>query len=288
MQKPISSHGGIRPRTYGLVLHVQVGNGSLYGYFGNPANSVSSAYWVSKSGVIEQYYDDALTGWTQADGNSSWVAVETEGNVDEPLTDAQLDAVASLLSQLSDKYGFPIQNTSDVNGRGLGHHAMGGVAWGNHPCPGPIRIAQKDEIVARALRIGGHTLANGVPTSADIGGGIQGADDDMSAEDVAAIQSAIDTSAARVIAAVDDTRNKLASWTKDRETEIVAAISDSRDQLANWTKGLSLQQLTAISQIQPGSDPKATAAATREYLREALGEDFAKQVISELAHELTN
>jgi hypothetical protein len=60
-----------------------------------------------------------------------------------------------------------LQVADSPAGYGLGHHGMGGAAWGGHyDCPGPNNVALKPAIVARAIEI-----VNGV-------GG-----DDMSRED---------------------------------------------------------------------------------------------------------
>ena len=53
--------GGRRTQTIGFVLHVQVGNGSLHGYFDNPATGASSHFWAAKDGRLEQYVDTDLT-----------------------------------------------------------------------------------------------------------------------------------------------------------------------------------------------------------------------------------
>lgn len=49
--KPVANAGGPTAPLLGLVVHVQEGNGSLQGWFNNPANSVSSHFWVSKAGT---------------------------------------------------------------------------------------------------------------------------------------------------------------------------------------------------------------------------------------------
>jgi hypothetical protein len=128
----------------GLVLHVQVGDGSCYGEFAVPANQASSTWWISKSGVIEQYVDSDDAAWTEAAGNFTWDSVETEGVPEESLTDAQVLSLARIFVWGVQTYGWPLQLTDDVNGRGLGWHGMGGLPWGGHfGCPGDLRKAQR-------------------------------------------------------------------------------------------------------------------------------------------------
>lgn len=136
---------------YGLVLHVQVGDNSCYGEFVNPANQASSTWWVSKTGVLEQYVDSDDTAWTEMAGNSTWDSVETEGLPSEPLTQQQVVMLARLYAWGHELYGWPFQITNSVSGRGFGWHGMGGPSWGNHPhCPGDIRKAQRIAILALA------------------------------------------------------------------------------------------------------------------------------------------
>ena len=73
----VSAHfGGDVPNTRGLVLHVQDGDGGLFGWFDNPKSLASSAWWAGKNGEREQYGDPDLERfWTQAAGNWDWHAV---------------------------------------------------------------------------------------------------------------------------------------------------------------------------------------------------------------------
>lgn len=138
----------------GLVLHVQQGTGSLWGYFNNPASQVSSHFWCSQSGVLEQYVDTNVTAWAEAAGNASYLSVETEGMDTEPLTAAQIATVARLLTWSAAQYGFPITGPVAHGQKGFTSHCNPNgtpdPAWGNHPCPGPIRLAQMDAILNAA------------------------------------------------------------------------------------------------------------------------------------------
>jgi N-acetylmuramoyl-L-alanine amidase len=154
--RPISTNfGGPMGKVYGLVLHVQEGNNSLYGWFNNPAANVSAHFWCSKSGTLEQYLNPpGQTAWAQAAGNPNYVSVECEGYATEAMTPAQLACVASLLDWCAGTFGFPVGGPVAHGSQGFTQHCnLNGTpdpAWGNHICPGPIRLGQEPAIVAAA------------------------------------------------------------------------------------------------------------------------------------------
>lgn len=149
--RPVSNRGGAMSAHIGLVLHVQEGNNSPYGWFSNPQSQASSTWWVSKSGVIEQYVDTSTAAWAQGSGNATWNSVETEGYVAEALTDAQLRGVAQIYSWGAQQYGWPMRVSDSPSTGGLGTHGMGGQAWGGHGgCPGATRAAQRQQIITIA------------------------------------------------------------------------------------------------------------------------------------------
>lgn len=149
--KPVLSHGLGMNENLGLILHVQAGNGSLRGEFSNPLKGKSSTWWISKAGTVEQYVDSDQKAWTQAAGNTYYNSVETEGQPDEPLTDAQIAALADLYRWGHLTHGWKFQLAEHPGDEGLGWHGMGGTAWGNHPnCPGGLRRAQRQLILTLA------------------------------------------------------------------------------------------------------------------------------------------
>jgi peptidoglycan hydrolase-like protein with peptidoglycan-binding domain len=139
----------------GWVPHVVVGNGSPYQTF---ATAISpkrrfAHFWVSKTGVIEQYAETYYKSWAQADGNSLYWAVETEGFPEEPYTDAQLASLAKIHAFLE----APDKIANSPGQPGVGTHYMGGAAWGGHSCPDPQgkegsgpRSKARADIIARA------------------------------------------------------------------------------------------------------------------------------------------
>lgn len=158
VSRPVPSHGGAMSAHLGLVLHVQEGDNSPYGGFANPKNEKSSTWWISKSGVTEQYVDSDLVAWAQIAGNYTYNSVETEGFTTEALTDAQMEALARLYSWGHGVYGWPVL-LADVPGqRGFGWHGMGGNSWGHPLCPGDRRKAQRIEVLAHV-----STLIDGQP-----------------------------------------------------------------------------------------------------------------------------
>jgi N-acetylmuramoyl-L-alanine amidase len=148
---PVQNHGGAIGTIYGVVIHVQEGNNGLQGWFNNPASGVSAHFWVSKTGVLQQYVDTSLTAWAQGAGNANYLSVETEGFTTEPLPTAQISGFARIMVWAQETYGVPLSITDTPGDRGLITHGAGGVAWGNHPgCPGSIRAGQRSAIIQAA------------------------------------------------------------------------------------------------------------------------------------------
>lgn len=141
----------------GVVIHIAEGyyEGTIAWQL-NPVSDVSSHFIVAKDGRIAQMVDTSIAAWTQRDGNGEWLSIENEGFVPSALTSAQIEANAAILARAHREYGVPLQVTTSPTGRGLGHHSMGaenGFNWGHSQCPGPAIVAQKSEIVSRAIAI---------------------------------------------------------------------------------------------------------------------------------------
>ena len=151
---PVKNHGGPMSAHLGLVLHVQQGSGSLAGYFNNPASQVSAHFWCGKDGTLQQYVDTNVTAWAEMAGNVNYLSVETEGMDTEPLTPAQVSTLGRLLAWCASGYGFPLTGPVPHGTPGFTPHCNPNgtpdPAWGNHPCPGPIRLAQMGAILAAA------------------------------------------------------------------------------------------------------------------------------------------
>lgn len=153
--KPISvNHGGMRAEKIGFVVHVQQGDSSLYGFFDNPSAQVSAHFWCSKSGALEQYLDTDLIAWAEAEGNASYASCEFEGFDTESMTPAQIVMGGRLAGWLSSVEGWPVVGPVTHGSPGITPHCNPNgtpdPAWGNHPCPGTIRLGQIPAIVAAA------------------------------------------------------------------------------------------------------------------------------------------
>ncbi|MBT2448903.1 N-acetylmuramoyl-L-alanine amidase [Streptomyces sp. ISL-43] len=150
-RKPLERNfvAGERDAQRGLVLHVQEGEGSLYERFGTPGIKASAHFWVSQEGETEQYVSVLDRAWAQVEGNGSWASVETSGFATRALTEAQVDAVARIYAWGSGAHGWPAAVSERPDQPGLGTHAMGGVPWGAHACPGTLRAGQRTEIIRR-------------------------------------------------------------------------------------------------------------------------------------------
>jgi hypothetical protein len=153
-QLPVGNHGGAMTGHLGLVLHVQQGTGSLAGYFNNPASQVSAHFWVSQAGALEQYVDTDLQAWAEEAGNVDYLSVETEGFDTAPLTSAQISMLGVLLAWCASTYKFPLTGPVAHGQSGFTPHCnpdgTPDPAWGNHPCPGTIRLGQMGQIITAA------------------------------------------------------------------------------------------------------------------------------------------
>jgi hypothetical protein len=148
--------GGPLVRSRGLVLHVQAGDNSPWGWFAQPSTQASSHWWVAKSGLVEQYVPADRIAWAQVAGNSAWHSAETEGFPGEGLTADQVAALGRLYAWGHDRWGWSLELAESPDGVGLGWHGMGGAAWGGHfDCPGDLRKGQRQQIIEAA--VGGGT-----------------------------------------------------------------------------------------------------------------------------------
>lgn len=156
--RPISSNmGGNITNNLGLVLHHQAGNGSLFNFFNNPAAQVSAHFWVSKTGVIEQYVDSTRVAWHGRSLNSRYVGVETEGcpvsPYAEPMTDAMFNALVRIYKEGNERHGWVNALASADGQKGFGFHRMA-VATG---CPCDVRLNRRQAILNAVFKPGTTT-----------------------------------------------------------------------------------------------------------------------------------
>lgn len=144
---PIPSHSGPMSKQLGVCLHVTTNHADPHDFFANTRNQASSHFWISDTGDLEQMIDTQYASWAQAAGNFLYTSVEVSGTVDVPMNAAQLAMFAKLYKWGMTVHGWTPQLANIPGQRGLIYHAAGGAAWGGHPCPGPIRIAQRQDIL---------------------------------------------------------------------------------------------------------------------------------------------
>jgi N-acetylmuramoyl-L-alanine amidase len=140
----------------GVVIHIA--EGSFEGTISwqqTPSAQVSSHFIVDLDGTICQMVDTDDLAWAQVAGNPDWLSIENAGFSGRPLTAAQVAACGRIVGRAHREYGVPLQLADSPSGTGLGHHSMGGDAWGGHyDCPGAPIIAQKPSILAAARGVG--------------------------------------------------------------------------------------------------------------------------------------
>lgn len=151
----VNHSAGGQEQVRGVVLHVMAGTlAGTDSWFRNPRAQASSHFGTGRAGQLRQWVDTADRAWAQGAGNRTWLSIENEGRGGDTLTEPQLDACARVLAWAHTRYGVPLQVASHPTERGLGHHGMGGTAWGGHTsCPGAPIVAQKRDIIARAKRL---------------------------------------------------------------------------------------------------------------------------------------
>lgn len=138
----------------GVILHVNVSgptsNGTSIDYFKSNPGEVTPNFQVYRDGSIVQFLPFNWQPWCQIDGNFNYGAIETGGDPDQPLTEAQLVSCAKIIRAYHRRMGFEYKIANSPGQKGLGTHQMGGLSWGGHACPGDIRAGQRQEILDRA------------------------------------------------------------------------------------------------------------------------------------------
>lgn len=233
--QPVANHSGPVSAHQGLVVHVQVGAGSCYGEFNNPASQASSTWQAMKDGTVLQFVDADLIAWTEAAGNPYYDSVETEGTPDEPLTDAQCQALAELIAWGHQTFGWPLQLV-DHGGSGITTHAhypsgQPDPDWGNHPCPGPARAGQLPGIVATAQQIANGNTPAPTPVPAQ--------EDYMQCRVVTATNPATGQSAEYAIRATDvkhipDATTAAFAWANRSNTSDTTPPAEAWENLLWW------------------------------------------------------
>jgi hypothetical protein len=287
-----NKNAGGQTEVRGLVVHIAAGwyEGTI-AWQRNDDSNISSHFIVGRDGQIAQMVDTNDAAWTQRSGNGEWLSVECEGFIKgdnknpggwERLSDAQLDAIARILLRIHEVYDVPLQTTTSPTGKGLGHHSMG-ADWGHRQCPGPPIIAQKPEIVSRAL-----ALKNG--------------EDDVNQDDIQAIAKAVwahkiktlrnqgvgysgNEFSASFMTASGHLYNSL--YGQQTLTELAAARKREEAILAA-VKGVDAKSIIAAINARAAEDAQRDATLLAELRELASGGATADEVIDVIATRITN
>jgi hypothetical protein len=187
--RPLADNWATQPRMarHDLVLiHTAVGSfEGTYGYFrtGNGAGygGTESHFMTSPAGDIDQYQDTDRQAEANGAANGRAISVENadmgagfapwntnDGNAVPAFTPAQIEANARICAWAHTQHGVPLELVPDSKPgrRGIGYHRLGvvgyavpgGEIWSSSKekgCPGPKRIAQVPQIIARARQLVG-------------------------------------------------------------------------------------------------------------------------------------
>lgn len=163
-----------------FLIHTMVGSlEGTDGYFRSGKTSSNSHFGVGGNGLKRQWIDTAVRSAANGAGNHRSITSENadmgpefapwntnDGNAVPALTPEQVEANAEIAAWAHLTHGVPLvaADTSRPNARGIGYHRLGcnpwrvsdGELWSSangKVCPGPRRIAQIPQIIARARQI---------------------------------------------------------------------------------------------------------------------------------------
>jgi hypothetical protein len=158
--------GGNYPRL--LIVHTIVGSlSSADNWFRNPKARVSAHFGVGKDGRIVQWVNTSDRAWANVSANSISISIENEGQTNEPLTDAQVEANARIYAEAAKVHGISLTRAASATGSGIGYHSQfSSWSGGGTACPGPKRVAQIPAVLSRAKEI-----FNGSPVKPPATGG---------------------------------------------------------------------------------------------------------------------
>ena len=142
-----SASGGSK---IGAVVHVIVGSAqSAIGEFLSNGAELSAHFVVDFDGTIYQMLDTDYCCYAQANGNyppTAYIAIEFAGTPATPMTQSQVLSGASILAWAAVTHDFPLQPLVEHGTPGVTTHShpdgSADPSWGDHACPGPLRLAQ--------------------------------------------------------------------------------------------------------------------------------------------------
>lgn len=147
MKKPITVNfwkGRAGNAMKAVVVHIAVGNGSLFGLFNDPKNQRSAHFWVSRSGAVEQYVSINDSAWANGlidrptwkgivagvNPNYQTISIEHEGQPADGWTSEMVKADLAILSWIASQTELKYV----VHDSLIGHSEI--TASKPH-CPGP-------------------------------------------------------------------------------------------------------------------------------------------------------
>ena len=162
----------------GTVTHVIVGSaGSAISEFKSTGAQLSAHFVICgpgdqwPDGHIFQLLDTDLAAYAQAAGNyppTSYIAMEFSGQPTTPMSAAQIASGAAIDAWASTAHGFPLVGPVAHGTPGCTTHSNpDGTAdpnWGDHACPGTIRLAQVPQMIAMAIALVHPTPSPAPPT----------------------------------------------------------------------------------------------------------------------------
>lgn len=126
MQSP--NRGGVRPHTYGVVLHSTRGGASSYdaeyraklNHFASRASQVSAHAVVGPNGEADFPVADDLEAWHAEEHNKTHLGIElVQPKPGDPIPEPTLRRAAQIVKGWQAKYGFPLQWSTES---GLAEH----------------------------------------------------------------------------------------------------------------------------------------------------------------------
>jgi N-acetylmuramoyl-L-alanine amidase len=182
-----NGRSGFRPEA--IVIHIMQGTmADTDSWFATPRSAVSAHYGVSRAGEIHQYVAEGDTAWHAGRVNEpTWplikagvnpnlytIGIEHEGHTGDPWTDALVATSASLVAEIANHWGIPIDSdhvTSHASifspksfcpGRGVELPRLIAMARGAAPIAGP------DDFVAAPIAVTARSnlnLRRGAPST---------------------------------------------------------------------------------------------------------------------------
>jgi hypothetical protein len=144
---PGANDPAIVPRL--AILHVAVSeSSSLFDFFNGPSGGIESHFYITRSGLVEQYRSIYFQADANLGANNFAVSVETQGMGAGEWTQAQLDAIKKLLRWLHREAGVPLTKCQAADGSGVGYHSQF-RSWSPvvKTCPGPDRVQQFETVL---------------------------------------------------------------------------------------------------------------------------------------------